>query len=68
MFKIENVTDYVEQLKDMDIEQELSYELLKVSYLRDLKRTRFLHAMTSASVSLVCLFMWQLFSMLGPFK
>ncbi len=48
----ENVTEYVSQLSQMNIEQELSYELLKVSYLRDLKRHRFLRAMSMASISL----------------
>jgi hypothetical protein len=65
MYKVENLTDYVDHLKDMDIEQELSYELLKVSYLRDLKRRRFLTAMSFASISLVILFLLQTLPILG---
>lgn len=60
MNKEENVTDYVNHLDDMNIEQELAYEFLKVSYLRDLKRRRFLQAMSVASLSLVTLFVLQL--------
>ena len=59
MNEAENVTEYVKQLGQMDIEQELSYELLKVSYLRDLKRRRFLQAMTLASLSLVSILLLQ---------
>jgi uncharacterized membrane protein (UPF0136 family) len=61
----ETVTDYVAQIKDMDIQQELSYELLKVSYLRDLKRRRFLQAMMMATISLVTLFVLQLLPLWG---
>ena len=60
MNEVENVSDYVNQLSTMDIKQELSYELLKVSYLRDLKRKRFLLAMSAASMSLLFLFTLQL--------
>ena len=61
----ETVTDYVAQINDMDIQQELSYELLKVSYLRDLKRRRFLQAMMMATISLVTLFVLQLMPLWG---
>jgi len=61
----ENVTEYVNNLSYMDIEHELSYELLKVSYLRDLKRKRFLLAMSVASISLILLFCLQLVPILG---
>ncbi len=63
MHEAENVTEYVDQLASMDIEQELAYEFLKVSYLRDLKRRRFLRAMTLAVTSLLLmllLLMWPL--------
>ncbi len=60
MNQVESVADYVSQLNDMDTEQELAYELLKVSYLRDLKRRHFLNALLSASISLVLLFGLQL--------
>jgi len=65
MNKVESVAEYTRHLCDMDIEQELSYELLKVSYLRDLKRRRFLQAMSVASLSLVCLFVLQLMPLMG---
>ena len=61
----ETVTDYVAHVKDMGIQQELSYELLKVSYLRDLKRRRFLQAMMMATISLVTLFVLQLMPLWG---
>ncbi|MCB1582115.1 MAG: hypothetical protein R3E90_04050 [Marinicella sp.] len=60
MNQAENVSEYVNNLASMDLEQELSYELLKVSYLRDLKRRRFLLALSVASFSLVFLFVLQL--------
>ena len=58
--EVESVADYVEQLTDMETEQELAYELLKVSYLRDLKRQRFLKALTAATSSLLLLFVLQI--------
>ncbi len=61
----ETVKNYVQDLQQMDIPGELSYELLKVSYLRDLKRRRFLHAMSAASFSLITLFVMQLFPLWG---
>lgn len=64
MNDVDDVSDYVGQLNSMDIEQELSYELLKVSYLRDLKRRRFLQAMSAASVSLVLIFAIKLIPMI----
>jgi hypothetical protein len=60
MNEAENVSEYVENLASMDLEQELTYELLKVSYLRDLKRRRFLLALSVASFSLILLFVLQL--------
>ncbi len=60
MNDVESLADYVNQLNDMDTEQELSYEILKVSYLRDLKRRRFLNALTAATISLILLFILQL--------
>lgn len=65
MYKVESLTGYIAHLKNMDIEQELSYELLKVSYLRDLKRTRFLMALSFASLSLLILFVLQTLPILG---
>lgn len=60
MNEVESVADYTEQLNDMNTEQELAYELLKVSYLRDLKRRHFLNALTAATISLLLLFTLQL--------
>lgn len=57
--EVESVDDYVQQLKDINIEQELSYELFKVSVLRDLKRVRFLRALFFAGLGLLVLFMKQ---------
>ncbi len=65
MNEVENVSEYVKQLGAMDIKQELSYELLKVSYLRDLKRKRFLLALSVATISLLFLFCLQLAPLLG---
>jgi len=65
MNEADNVSEYVESLTTMDIEQELSYELLKVSYLRDLKRRRFLTALSIASFSLFCLFILQLLPLMN---
>lgn len=65
MNDVDNVSVYVDQLGTMDIKQELSYELLKVSYLRDLKRTRFLQALTVASISLLLILLLQLLPFLG---
>ncbi len=60
MNEVEKVSDYVDQLNTMNIKQELTYELLKVSYLRDLKRNRFLLAMSVASFSLITIFLLQM--------
>ena len=60
-----SMTEFMKQLNSMNIEQELSYELLKVSYLRDMKRRRFLQAMSVASISLVTLFVLQLIPFMG---
>lgn len=62
LFEVENVNGYVDKLNTMDVEQEISYELLKVSYLRDFKRKRFLQALSAASFSFVILFFIQLFT------
>lgn len=58
--EVESVDDYVNQLKDINIEQELSYELFKVSVLRDLKRVRFLRALFFAGMGLLVLFTRQI--------
>jgi len=60
-WEIDSVNEYVKQLKDMDLEQELSYELFKVSVLRDLKRKRFLKAILLSSLGLSVLFAIQVY-------
>ena len=58
--EVVSVDEYVNQLDEVDIEQELSYELFKVSVLRDLKRVRFLRALFFASLGLIFLFVKQI--------
>ena len=57
----ETTSHYLKALKSADIQVELTYELLKVSGLRNLKRTRFLRALWLALASLVLLFGLQLY-------
>lgn len=57
----ETTSHYLAALEDADIRVELTYELLKVSGLRNLKRTRFLRALWLALGSLVLLFGLQLY-------
>lgn len=56
---INSVDSFINQLDDINIKDELAYELLKVSVLRDLKRKRFLRALIFASISLLTLFSLQ---------
>ena len=56
---IDSVDSFINQLDEINIKNELSYELMKVSVLRDLKRKRFLRALIFASVSLAALFSLQ---------
>jgi hypothetical protein len=44
--------------------RELSFEILKVSKLRELKRERFIRALAGAAFSFACLFGLQLFNVL----
>jgi hypothetical protein len=53
--EIDSVDSFIKQIDNINIENELAYELLKVSVLRDLKRKRFLRAMLFASLSFVTL-------------
>lgn len=53
--EVDSVDSFVKQIDDINIENELAYELLKVSVLRDLKRKRFLRAMLFASLSFTTL-------------
>ena len=56
----EDIDKYLENLEDCDINTELSYELMKVIALRDLKRIRFLRALFAAALSFALLFLAQL--------
>ena len=56
----EDIDKYLENLEDCDINAELSYELMKVIALRDLKRIRFLRALFAAALSFALLFLVQL--------
>jgi len=57
---VESVHSYAKLLEEMNVEQEIAYELLKVSVLRDLKRKRFLRALVVASLSLITQFFIQI--------
>jgi len=54
------IDKYLENLKDCNIKAELSYELMTVIVLRDLKRIRFLRALYAAAFSFIALFLSQL--------
>lgn len=58
--EVQGVKEYVHKLTDSKILDELTYELLKVSSLRDLKRKRFLAGLIAASCSFTILFATQL--------
>ena len=55
-----NIDAYLKELDQCDIKTELSYELMKLSALCDLKRTRFLRALYAAGISFILLFASQL--------
>lgn len=57
--KYQSVQQLVEAARSSDMEQELAYELLKMSKLRELKRKRFLRALFSAGLCFVLLFITQ---------
>jgi hypothetical protein len=58
--EIDSVDSFIKQVDEIEIEEELAYELLKVSVLRDLKRKRFLKAMMFASLSFAILLIVQI--------
>jgi hypothetical protein len=62
---IKNVDSYLSDIEDCDIRAELSYELMKVSALRELKRIRFLRALFVSSMSFVAIFLLQLLRSAG---
>ncbi len=55
-----NIDKYLEDLKECDVKSELSYELMKITALRNLKRKRFLRALYAAAFSFTALFSFQL--------
>ncbi len=55
-----NIDTYIDELNQCDIKTELSYELMKLSALRDIKRSRFLRALYAAGISFILLFALQL--------
>ncbi|MBL4772753.1 MAG: hypothetical protein JKX98_03895 [Alcanivoracaceae bacterium] len=55
-----SVDSFIKQFDDINIEDELAYELLKVSVLRNLKRKRFLRALLFASLSFGLLIVLQI--------
>lgn len=61
--QVDSVDSFINQFDDINVEDELVYELLKVSVLRDLKRKRFLLALLFASLSFVSLLAIQIFPM-----
>ena len=61
--EIDSVDSFLNMLDDIKIKDELAYELLKVSVLRDLKRKRFLRALLYASLSLLAIFILQILVM-----
>ncbi|WP_415891081.1 hypothetical protein ACMXYV_07135 [Neptuniibacter sp. SY11_33] len=57
----ESTGHYLKALESSDLRVELTYELLKVSGLRNLKRNRFLRALWAALICLIMLFGLQLY-------
>ncbi|MEM6998695.1 MAG: hypothetical protein AAF419_02520 [Pseudomonadota bacterium] len=62
---IKDIDQYLSDIESCDIKAELSYELMKVSGLRDLKRIRFIRGLFLSSISFFMLFLSQLFLSLG---
>ncbi len=62
---IDSVDSFINQFDDINIEDELAYELLKVTVLRDLKRKRFLRALLFASLSFISLLAIQILPLIN---
>ena len=62
---IKNVDTYLSDIENCDIRAELSYELMKVSALREFKRVRFLRALYASGLSFILIFTAQLLRSLG---
>ena len=61
----ESVANYLHNLRQSDLVEELSSEVLKMAELRDLKRRRFLRALWAAMISFIALFASQLIRSMG---
>ena len=57
---VRDVTEHLSRVQDSDLKFEISYEILKLSGLRDLKRVRFLRALFTAGFCFLFLFLAQL--------
>jgi uncharacterized membrane protein (UPF0136 family) len=57
--------DYPRNLRQSNLVEELSSEVLKIAELRDLKRRRFLRALWAAMISFLALFVSQLIRSMG---
>ena len=62
---IKDVDSYLSDIDQCDIKAEISYELLKVSALREIKRIRFLRALYISGISFIIIFIFQLARSLG---
>ena len=60
------VEEHLSCVQDSDLELEMTYEILKLSGLRDLKRIRFLRALFTAGFGFFTLFIVQLLRVLDP--
>jgi hypothetical protein len=62
---IKNVDTYISDVEHCDIKAELSYELMKVSALREFKRIRFIRALFFSCVSFIFIFFFQIMRSMG---
>jgi hypothetical protein len=62
---IKDVDSFLSNIEQCDIKAELSYELMKVSALRELKRIRFIRALYFSCLSFTLIFLAQLLRSLG---
>ena len=62
---IKDVDSFLSNIEQCDIKSELSYELMKVSALRELKRIRFIRALFFSCLSFTLIFLAQLLRSLG---
>lgn len=60
-----DIGTFLSELKSADIQKELTYELMKLSALRDLKRIRFLRALWVSAASFAVILLSQIYRTLG---